>query len=75
MINRREGFYWITSDSFSNAVGIGQWFEKNWYLINEKGPVTEIELKRRGWKAWYLISEDGPPPVTHRPSSTKTSPT
>jgi hypothetical protein len=54
MTKRKEGFYWLKSER-SSDVGIGQWLEKKWYLINEEGPVTEIELKRRGWKAGNYV--------------------
>lgn len=54
---RAEGFYWLVTDYFSKR-GVGQWFRGEWYLINEKGAVSDAELTRRGWTAGDYIGDE-----------------
>jgi hypothetical protein len=62
MAERKAGFYWLDCVT---SVWMGLWFQDNWYLINEEGAITEMELELRGWKAGNYVGSLGPtPPAT-----------
>jgi uncharacterized protein (DUF427 family) len=55
-----HGWHWLHAER-SSMPSVCEWMGNAWYPSNEIGPVTPIEMRRRGWE--YLG------PVTGRPHS------
>lgn len=51
-----DGFYWLTSERAAEP-SIAQRVAGRWYLVDEKGPVEENEIRRRGWDIGKLIND------------------
>lgn len=45
----KNGYYWFGSER-SSTRAVAQHINGEWFVINEVGPITLEELRRRGWE-------------------------
>jgi hypothetical protein len=57
-LRKNYSFHWLHAERASSP-SIAQWVDNRWVGMNETGPITPAEMKRRGWE--YLGPVDGRP--------------